>query len=191
MKAIGFIFPFPKTKETGCLFCLKLYYITLLEIFARILLKKKKSVLTSTLLYCSKSMQHSARSSWVSQLQIGICFIIYSLTSQCVWLWKKTSLYNYYHFWISNDWRTQKACKSCYYGQRDEYLLGHLVTGSYICIQKNLNSPYLNWWKHDNSLWQLRVCSGLQSIVILVVILIQTEDVDGCILFSSHGWIIF
>lgn len=134
---------------------------------------KKKSVLTSTLLYCSKSMQHSARSSWVSQLQIGICFIIYSLTSQCVWLWKKTSLYNYYHFWISNDWRTQKACKSCYYGQRDEYLLGHLVTGSYICIQKNLNSPYLNWWKHDNSLWQLRVCSGLQSIVILVVILIQ------------------
>lgn len=51
--------------------------------------KKKKSVLTSTLLYCSKSMQHSARSSWVSELQIGICFIIYSLTSQRVWLWKK------------------------------------------------------------------------------------------------------
>lgn len=74
---------------------------------------------------------------------------------------------------------------------RDEYLLGHLVTGSYICIKKNLNSPYLNWWKHDNSLWELRVCPGLQSIVILTVILIQAEDVDGCILFSSHSWIIF
>lgn len=80
--------------------------------------KKKKSVLTSTLLNCSKSMQHSARSSRVSELQIGICFIIYSLTSQRVWLKKKTSsLYNYYHFWIWNDWRTQKSCKSCYYGQ--------------------------------------------------------------------------
>lgn len=44
-------------------------------------------------------------------------YLLPHLTARLTLKKKTSSLYNYYHFWIWNDWRTQKACKSCYYGQ--------------------------------------------------------------------------
>lgn len=104
---LGFFAPTSYHRNTN-----HLHYIILLDIFSRILLKKP--ILTSMPSYCSKSAQYSARPSWVSQLEMGRYFIIYSLTSQCLWLWKTKPKPNYKHycFGILNDSTTQKAFNS-------------------------------------------------------------------------------